>query len=84
MVGSVYYLKNLLFFDIPLLYYYINLRSSIIFFLSTGDIYLSLDISLLCSFLTVSKLFFSDVLETFMILSAILLPVKSPVASAVF
>ena len=84
MVGSVYYLKDLLFFDIPLLYYYINLRSSIIFFLSTGDIYLSLDISLLCSFLTVSKLFFSDVLETFMILSAILLPVKSPVASAVF
>ena len=53
----VYYLTNLLFFDIPLLCYYINLRLSIIFCLSSGDIYLSLCISLSCSFVTVSELF---------------------------
>ena len=52
-----YCLTNLLFFDIPLLYFYINPRSTIIFCLSSGDIYLSLDISLLCSFVTVSELF---------------------------
>ena len=46
------------------------------------NIYLSLGISLSCSFLT--ELFCGDVCETFVILSAILLPVKSPVASAVF
>ena len=57
MVDLVCYLKNLLFFDIPLLYYYINLRSWIIFCLSAGDTYLSLGISLPCSFVTVSELF---------------------------
>ena len=59
-----------------------NLRSSIIFCLSLENIYLSLGISLSCSFLT--ELFCGDVCETFVILSAILLPVKSAVASAVF
>ena len=33
-------LTNLIFFDIPLLYCYTNLNSSIPFFLSSGDIYL--------------------------------------------
>ena len=46
----MHYLPNLLFFGIPLLYYYINLNSSIICCLSCGDIYLSFDISLLASF----------------------------------
>ena len=73
MVNLVHCLTNLLFFDIPLLCNYINLRSSIIFCLSSADIYLSLGISLSCPF----KIF-----ETFVILSAILLPIKSPVASA--
>ena len=71
-------LSNLLFFDIPLLYYYIILNSSIICCLSSGDIYFSLGISI--SFLASSKLFF----EAFVILSAILLAIKSPVASGVF
>ena len=67
MVDLVYCLTNVLIFDIPLLHNYINHRSSIIFCHSTGDIYLSLGISLLCAFLTVSKLFCGDVLDTFVI-----------------
>ena len=39
MIELVYYLTNLLFFYVPLLYYYINLRLSIIVSLSYGDIY---------------------------------------------
>ena len=46
----------LLFFDIPLLYYYINLSSSIISCISSGDIHLSLTTSLSCLFLIVSEL----------------------------
>ena len=68
-------LSNLLFFGIPLLYY-ISFNSSIIFCLSFGEIYLSLGISLLTSF--------CDFFDALVILSAILLPIKSPVASAVF
>ena len=45
LVDLVYCITNLLIFDIPLLYYYINLRLSITFCLSSGDIYLSLGIS---------------------------------------
>ena len=67
-------LSNLLFFGIPLLYY-ISLNS-IIFCLSFGEIYLSLGISLLTSF--------CNFFDALVILSAILLPIKSPVASAVF
>ena len=72
------------FFHIPLLYYYINLRSSTTIYLSSGDIYFSLGISLSNSFVIVSELFCVDLLDTFAILSAILLPIKLPVASAVF
>ena len=81
-VDWVYYLTNLLYFDIQLLYYYIDLRSSIIFCLSSGDICLSLGISWSCSFVIVSELFCCKALDIFVILSAILLPIKSPVASA--
>ena len=89
MVDLVYYLINLLFFDIPLLYYYINLRSLIICYLFSRDIYLYFHISLpsllfFSSIVTASKLFCREVLETFVILSPILLPIKSPVASSVF
>ena len=38
MVDLVYCLTNVLFFHIPLSYYYINLRSSITFCLSSRDI----------------------------------------------
>ena len=41
----MYCLTNLLFFDIPFLYYYINFRSPIIFCLSSRDIFLSLVIT---------------------------------------
>ena len=89
MVNLVYCLTSLLFFDIPLLYHYINLRSSIIFCLFSGDMYFSLGIYLsipifFASFVTVSELFFSKILEGFLILSAIFLPIKSSVAFAVF
>ena len=84
MFDLAYCLTNLLFFSITLLYYNINLRSSIIFCLFSGGIYLSLGISLSCSiffasFVTVFKLFYVEVLETFVILSAILLPNEIPV-----
>ena len=73
MVDLVYYLKNVLFFDIPLLYYYVNFRLSIFFCLFSGDIhiYLSWGISLSCSFLTISELLFCEGFEIFVILSAI-------------
>ena len=77
----MHHLLNFLFFSIPLLYYYINLNSSIICCLSCEDIYPSFGISLLASFKGNS---FEDFYETLVILSAILLPIKSPVASAVF
>ena len=83
MVDLVHCLTNLLYLDIPLLYYYINLRSSILFCLSFGDIYLSLGISLSCSFVTISELFCCEVFEAFVILSAISLPIKSTVAFVV-
>ena len=75
-----------LFIDIPL-FYYINLRSSIILWLCSEDICLSLYISLSIPVFSSSfatGLFCGEVLETFLILSAILLSIKSPVASAVF
>ena len=46
MVHFVYYLTNLLFSDISLIYYNINLRSSLIFCPFSGDIFCSLGISL--------------------------------------
>ena len=76
MVDLMCRLSNLLFFGIPLLYY-ISLNSSIIFCLSIGGIYLSFGTSFDC----ISS--FCDFFEGFaVILSAILLPIKSPVASA--
>ena len=84
MVGLVYCLKHLLYFDIPLMYYYINITSSMIFCLSSRGIYLSFLMSLSCSFLTIYKLFCGKILAFFVILSVILLPIKSPVASAFF
>ena len=89
----MYCLTNLLFFDIPLLYYYTNLNLSIIcclfsgeiylFFVFSGEIYLFFGISIS----SVASLFCGSLetfLEIFVVLSAILLPIKSPVAFAVF
>ena len=76
MVNLMYCLKNLLFFDTPLLYY-VNMNSSMICCLFSGDIYLSFGIS--NSFLASFEDF-----EALFILSAILLPIKPPVAYAVF
>ena len=81
MVDLICRLLNLLFFGIPLLYY-VSFNSSIIFCLSLGEIYLSFCISLLTSSDCISS--FRDFFKGFaVILSAILLPIKSPVASAV-
>ena len=82
MIDSVYCLTSLFFFDIPFLYFYINFRSSIIFCLFSGDIYLSFGISV--SHSTLSDVFYGEFIETSVILSAILLPIKPSVASAVF
>ena len=77
MVDLVYYhLLNSLFFGIPLLYY-ASFNSSIIFCLSLGEIYLSFGIPLITS----SDCDFFE--GSVVILSAILLPIKSPVAFAV-
>ena len=77
MANLMRHLSNLLFFGIPLSYY-ISLNSSIIFFLSFGEIYLSLGISLLTSFDCISSL--CHFFDALVILSVILLPIKSPVA----
>ena len=74
MVDFVFFLAHLLFFGIPLLYYYINLRSSVIFCLYSKDTYLFLGISLSCSifftsFLILSELFCDKGLKFFVILS---------------
>ena len=79
MVDLVYCLASLLFFDLPLLYYYINLNLSIICCFSSRDICLSFGIPVSRS--TVSEVFWVDF---FVILLATLLPIKSPVASAAF
>ena len=54
------------------------------FCVSSGSIYLSLSISLSCSSITVSELFCCEVFEIYVILSATLLTVQSPVAFALF
>ena len=72
MVDLVYCLTSLVFFDVPLLFYYINVNSSIVCPLSFGDIYL---------FFGILKYF---VVIFFVILLAILLPFKSTVTSVVF
>ena len=77
----MHHLRNLVFFGIPSLYYYINLNSSIIFCLSCGDIYLSFGISLLAAFECGSL---ADFFEILVILSAIKFSTRSPLASAVF
>ena len=43
----------------------VNLRSSAIFFLASGDIYLPLAISLSCSFEAVSELLYGKIFDTF-------------------
>ena len=79
----MHHLSTFLFFGIPLLYYYINLNSSIYCCLSFGDIYLSFGISLLVSFEcnSVDDNPFGcnslDFFDTLVILSAIVLPIKS-------
>ena len=64
-------------------YSIINLSSSITCCLFSGDIQTSLGISLSCSFVSVSELFYYESIEILVILLAILLPIKSTVASAV-
>ena len=77
------FFESFVIFDILLLHYF-NLGSSIVSCFSFEDIYLSLGISLSYSFISVFELVCYKSFETFVTLSAILLPIKSPVASAVF
>ena len=74
MVELVHYLSHILFFSIPLLYVYINLRPSIIVWVFFQERYIYLGISLSCSissvsFGTVSELLRGKVLETFVTIS---------------
>ena len=78
MVHLLCRLIYLFIFDIQLLYYIIILILHHRLF--SGDIYLFLSLSSLF----VTELFYSEVFEIFVILSTILFPIKSPVASAVF
>ena len=80
MVDLVECVTSLLFFDIPLLCYYINLRSSIMFLYYPEDIFLSP--SIFVSLLTVSDIFCGELHLIYVILSRILLPIKSPAVSA--
>ena len=73
--------NKFIIFDIPLLYY-TNLNSSIVCCLFSGDICLSFGVSI--SFSTVFECNSFRDFEISVILSAILLLIKSPVASAVF
>ena len=75
MIDLFFHLISLLFFDIPLLYCYIHLRSL--------GICLSNPI-LSSSFVTSYKLICGKTDENFETLSARFVPIKSPVASAVF
>ena len=83
MVDLVNCPTNLSFFDIPSLYYYINLRSSKTCCFFSGDICIFFGISINFSYVceSVSELIPN---EFFVILLVILLPIKSPVVSAVF
>ena len=83
MVYLMHCLTNLLFIDIPLLYYYTSFNSSKICCPFSGDMYISFsasDSSLASIFCERVEDFF----ETLVVLSGNLLPIKSPVASAVF
>lgn len=44
MVDLVCYPSNVLYFEIAFLYYYVDARSSIIFFISSGEVCLSVGI----------------------------------------
>ena len=77
-------LLNLLFFHIPLLYCYTNLNSSIICYFSSGDMYFFIGTSILSSDYDFFDFSAEDFSETIVILSAISLPIKSSVPSAVF
>ena len=83
MVDWVHCLRNCIYNIIIYLIvlYYSHFINN--FCLSSEVIYLSLAISISCSFAIVSELICGKVFEIFVILSAILLPVKSPVAPAV-
>ena len=81
MVDLMYCLINLLSFDFPWLYY-VNRNSSIIFCLSSRDIYLYFDISVSPK-LFCERNFFED-FYALVVLFSTLLPITLPVASALF
>ena len=92
IVDLVRCLTNVLFFDIPLLCCYSILNSSIICCLLSGDMYLSVgtsNLSSLCERNSSKLNFLEDFfehhsVEKLVILSSVLLPIKSPVASTLF
>ena len=81
MFDLMYWQTDSLLFDIPLLYYGTNLNSLIICCHFPEGIHLFFSIYSLL--LSAFKLSCEDSFETLVVLSAIVLPTKSPVASAV-
>ena len=77
-------LTNLLFFDIPLLYYDTNLISLLLWCLFSGATYLPFgtSVSLLASLFCEYNSFGG--FKKLVILSTILFPIKSPETSAIF
>ena len=86
MVDLVYCPAILLFFDLLILHYHINLNFSIFYCLSSGDIhihpiyvyiyiyiYIIYDIHPFSACVLISELFLGELFETFVILPAILL-----------
>ena len=77
--------KKLIIFDIQLLYYYIKYQIVNNFLSFFRYLYLSLGISLSFSFVTISELFCCEFfLNLLNYINNSLIPIKSPVASAVF
>ena len=71
--------KFIIFWYPIIIYYYINLKSSIISCLCSGDIYLVLSIC----FSFISELICGEAFKALVIFSPIFYPIKSPVASTV-
>ena len=78
MVDLVYCPAILLFFDLLILHYHINLNFSLFYCLSSGDIHIYIyiyiyDIHPFSVSVLISELFLGELFETFVILPAILL-----------
>ena len=80
----LYQLLKILVFDCQTVIFWYSIITLLYYCPIINDFFLSLGISLLWSFVIVSKLICGELLEIFVILLAILLPIKSPVSFPFF